>query len=53
MSSLSIRCECGHMVHGDDESALLAAARTHIAAEHPELVGRLSDEDLRRMARQE
>lgn len=48
--SLLIRCECGHLVHGDDEAALLAAANQHIAERHPELVGRVSDEDLRAMA---
>jgi hypothetical protein len=48
-----IRCECGHVVHGDDEPALLAAARAHIATRHPELVDRLSDTDLRRMAGRE
>ena len=53
MPSMVIRCECGHLVHGGGESELLAAARDHIAAQHPELVGRLSDEDLRQMTRQE
>jgi len=51
MSSLVIRCECGHLVHGGDEPALLAAVREHIAAVHPDLVGRLSDADLRALAR--
>ena len=53
MPALEIRCECGHLVRGDDETTLLAAAREHIAARHPELVGRLSDDDLRRMAGRE
>lgn len=47
---LTIRCECGHLVRADDEQALLAAAREHIAAAHADLVGTLSDDDLRRMA---
>jgi hypothetical protein len=45
-----IRCRCGKIVRGDDERALLAAARRHIAADHPELADRLSDDDLLRMA---
>ena len=53
MSSLVIRCECGFVVRGDDEPALLAAAREHITARHPELVGRLSDDQLRQMAGRE
>ena len=50
MSPMLIQCECGQRVEGQDEPAVLAAAREHIAAQHPDLVGRLSDEDLRRMA---
>lgn len=48
--SLVIRCECGGEVHADEETALLAAAREHIAERHPDLVGKLSDDDLRAMA---
>lgn len=53
MSSLVIHCQCGQVVHGDDETALLAAVHEHVATAHPELAGRLSDDDLRAMARQE
>lgn len=49
-SSLVIRCACGHVVDGTDEARLLAAAREHIDAAHPELVGRLTDEELLAMA---
>jgi predicted small metal-binding protein len=52
MPSLVIRCQCGHSVHADDEAALLDAAHEHIAAVHPDLVGRLSDDDLRGMMQQ-
>jgi len=50
MPPLVIRCECGHAVRAHDEAALLVAAREHIASQHPDLVGRLSDDDLRAMA---
>jgi hypothetical protein len=53
MSAMLIQCECGHRVQAEDEPALLAAAHEHIAAQHPDLVASLSDEDLRRMARQQ
>ena len=53
MSAMLIQCECGQRVEGEDETAALAAAHEHIAAKHPELVGRLSDEDLRRMAQRQ
>lgn len=52
MPSLSIRCPCGRSVRGDDEAAVLAAAREHIAEVHPDLVGRLSDDELRAMMQQ-
>jgi hypothetical protein len=45
-----IRCECGQVVHGDDERRLVEAARRHIGERHPDLVDRFSDDDLRRMA---
>jgi hypothetical protein len=48
--ALTIRCRCGEVVHGEDEQTLLAAARRHVEADHPELAGRLSDEDLLAMA---
>jgi predicted small metal-binding protein len=49
MPSLVIRCQCGHSLHADDEAALLAAAHEHLAAVHPDLVGNLSEDDLRAM----
>ena len=53
MPPLLIQCECGHLVEGQDEPALIIAAHQHIAAQHPDLVGCLSDEDLRQMARRQ
>jgi predicted small metal-binding protein len=49
-SPVIIRCECGHVVHGDDERQLLEAAHEHIASAHPDLVGRVTEEDLLAMA---
>ena len=53
MSGLVIECPCGHVIEAPDERGLLEAARAHVAASHPELVGRLSDDDLLRMAERE
>ena len=53
MSAMLIQCECGQRVEAEDESALLVAAHEHIAAQHPDLAGRLSDDDLRRMAQRQ
>ena len=50
MTPLTITCTCGEVVRGEDEPTVLSAARRHIAERHPELVGSLSDDDLRQMA---
>ena len=48
-----IRCECGFVSRGEDDTALLADARRHIAADHAELVGQVSDAELLAMAEEE
>jgi predicted small metal-binding protein len=48
-----IRCECGYVAHGDTEDELVAAAERHIQADHPDLIGRLSREDLLAMVEEE
>jgi hypothetical protein len=49
MSKL-INCECGQVVRGETDDQLVANAEEHINANHPELVGKLSREDLLGMA---
>jgi hypothetical protein len=41
-----INCECGERVYGSTDDELIANAERHIAERHPELVGRMSREDL-------
>ena len=41
-----IPCVCGYVVEGKDDDELWARAQTHLASEHPELVGRVSREDI-------
>jgi hypothetical protein len=41
-----ITCVCGKVLEGLDDDQLWAAAQAHIAAEHPELVGQVSREDI-------
>jgi hypothetical protein len=48
--SLIITCECGYMIRGDSESALIARAREHLQANHPAIAGDASDADLLDMA---
>ena len=45
-----INCECGEVVRGDTDEALVAAAEAHINRDHPELVGKISRDDLLSMA---
>lgn len=45
-----INCECGQVVRGETDDELVAAAEAHIRADHPELVGKMSREDLLGMA---
>jgi hypothetical protein len=41
-----INCECGQVVRGETDDELIAAAEEHIDSNHPELVGKISREDL-------
>jgi hypothetical protein len=41
-----ITCICGKVLEGEDDAQLWAKAQAHIAADHPDLVGRVSREDV-------
>ncbi len=45
-----INCECGQVVRGETDDELVAAAEDHIRGAHPELVGKISRDDLLAMA---
>ena len=45
-----INCDCGYVVRGESDEELLAGAREHIGSDHPDLVGKISDDDLLEMA---
>jgi predicted small metal-binding protein len=49
MSKL-INCECGQVVRGETDDELIRNAEEHINRDHPELVGKLSRDDLLGMA---
>lgn len=42
-----ITCECGQVVRGTTEGEVIEGARNHIRSDHPELVDKVSEEDLR------
>ncbi len=45
-----INCECGRVVRGADDDEIVAAVQQHVTEDHPELVGKLSREDILAMS---
>ena len=45
-----IRCQCGYMGRGEDVEQAAAAIEDHMRSDHPELVGKVTREDLVAMA---
>lgn len=41
-----INCVCGKVVEGVDDDELWKAAQAHLATDHPDLVGKVSREDI-------
>jgi hypothetical protein len=41
-----IRCECGFVARGDTDDHVVGVIRGHIAADHPALLDRVSQDDL-------
>lgn len=48
-----INCECGEVVRGGSDEELIAAATAHITRDHPNLIGKLSREDILSMAEED
>ena len=51
--AMLINCECGYVVRGDNEDELLERAEEHVNRDHPELVGKITRDDLLAMAEAE
>jgi predicted small metal-binding protein len=49
MSKL-INCECGQIIRAGDDDELVTKVDEHINEDHPDLVGRLTREDVLNMA---
>lgn len=45
-----INCECGQVVRAESDDELVAAVGAHVERDHPELVGKMSREDVLAMA---
>jgi len=41
-----ITCECGHVIRGESEHEVVEGAREHMRQDHPELLERVSRDDL-------
>ncbi len=48
-----INCECGEVVRGNTDQELLAAVKVHLSRDHPELLEKLSQQDILGMAEEE
>jgi predicted small metal-binding protein len=45
-----INCDCGYTARGESDEDLVRDARNHIQSDHPDMVGKVSDDDLLGMA---
>jgi predicted small metal-binding protein len=45
-----VNCECGYTVRGETDDELVANVEAHIRSDHPEMVGKMSREDVMAMA---
>jgi predicted small metal-binding protein len=48
-----INCECGEAVRASSDEELLAAVKAHLTRDHPELLDKLSPEDILGMAEED
>jgi predicted small metal-binding protein len=42
-----ITCECGYVIRGNSEPEVIQGARDHMRADHPELLDKVSEDDVR------
>jgi hypothetical protein len=45
-----INCECGQVIHAGSDDELIGKVESHISQRHPDLVGKLTREDILGMA---
>jgi predicted small metal-binding protein len=45
-----INCDCGYVIRGETDELLLEDAHKHMREMHPEMVGKITDQDLLAMA---
>ena len=42
-----VKCECGYIARADEDDDVVSDIRDHIRSDHPELMDKVSDEDIR------
>jgi hypothetical protein len=45
-----VNCECGEVVRGENADQVVAAVEEHVERHHPDLVGKLSRDDILAMS---
>lgn len=45
--SRQVRCECGHVARGDTDEDVISLIRDHMRTDHPELLDKISDDQIR------
>ena len=50
MSTKVINCECGEVIRAESDDELVSKVDRHVREAHPELVGKMSREDVLAMA---
>ena len=48
-----INCQCGATLRGETDDEIVAASENHVQTEHPNLVGKMSREQVLAMAEEE
>jgi predicted small metal-binding protein len=48
--SLVVHCECGHDVKGETEDELVGNVEQHVSDAHPDMVGKMTREQILEMA---
>jgi predicted small metal-binding protein len=45
--SRQVKCECGYIARGATDDAVVVDIRDHMRTDHPELLDKVSDDDVR------
>jgi predicted small metal-binding protein len=48
-----ITCECGYIVRGESDDELVANCEAHMRENHPDMVGKVSRDEILAMAEEE